>query len=77
MPIYEYSCDKCGELFEQLVSASDPKAKCPKCGSAKATKQFSSFAAHQSGAAASPCGMGDAPPCAMGGGCPSGRCRRS
>jgi putative FmdB family regulatory protein len=30
MPIYEYSCRKCGHAFEQLVRKGDIPA-CPKC----------------------------------------------
>ena len=43
MPIYEYRCGSCDELFEALVYAST-KVKCPECGSAKIEKQFSAFA---------------------------------
>lgn len=33
MPIYEYSCDKCGDQFEHLQGFSDkPLRKCKKCG---------------------------------------------
>jgi putative FmdB family regulatory protein len=34
MPLYEYYCDKCDEVFEARgsVSTSDQPAKCPKCG---------------------------------------------
>jgi putative FmdB family regulatory protein len=33
MPTYEYKCNKCGHLFEQLQSiTSKPLRKCPKCG---------------------------------------------
>ncbi len=32
MPTYEYSCPKCGHVFEQFQSMSDaPLKKCPKC----------------------------------------------
>ena len=33
MPLYEYYCENCGEVFEALrsVSASDKPAPCPKC----------------------------------------------
>jgi putative FmdB family regulatory protein len=32
MPTYEYKCDKCGHLFEQLQSiTAKPLRKCPKC----------------------------------------------
>ncbi|MGR3218984.1 MAG: FmdB family zinc ribbon protein [Candidatus Anammoxibacter sp.] len=43
MPIYEYDCDKCKERFE-FLQRSNEKAACPKCGSASATKVFSTFA---------------------------------
>ena len=34
MPLYEYYCEKCTEVFEALrsVSASEEPAICPKCG---------------------------------------------
>jgi putative FmdB family regulatory protein len=35
LPLYEYYCDKCDEVFEsvQPISKSDQPAACPKCGS--------------------------------------------
>ena len=35
MPIYEFRCLACGELFEMLMMRSDPEgeAGCPKCSS--------------------------------------------
>ena len=63
MPLYDYKCEKCGEQFEQLLSASNKNAavKCPKCNSTKTTRQFSSFtgtcsAGAGTGAAACPTG---------------------
>jgi len=34
MPLYEYYCDNCDNLFEALrsISQSDQPAKCPNCG---------------------------------------------
>jgi len=33
MPTYEYKCNKCGHLFEQLQSiTSKSSRKCPRCG---------------------------------------------
>jgi putative FmdB family regulatory protein len=34
MPLYEYYCENCNEVFEALrsVSASEQPALCPKCG---------------------------------------------
>ena len=46
MPIYEYVCDDCKTRYEKIVSASNGKAACPKCGSKRSTIQFSTFAAH-------------------------------
>ena len=45
MPIYEYVCDECKARYEKIVSASNGKAACPKCGSKRSTIQFSTFAA--------------------------------
>ncbi|HEX7654410.1 MAG TPA: zinc ribbon domain-containing protein [Verrucomicrobiae bacterium] len=50
MPIYEFSCSKCGKDSEILVrSASWSGTKCPHCGSEKISKKFSTFAAAGSG----------------------------
>jgi putative FmdB family regulatory protein len=72
MPIYEYKCEKCGSVFEQLVrSSSDRPDACPKCGGKKLAKQFSSFSAAVSGPAGGlPCDSGA---CAAGG-CAGGAC---
>lgn len=29
MPIYEYQCDKCKNIFEELLNKDIPKLKCP------------------------------------------------
>jgi putative FmdB family regulatory protein len=46
MPIYEYRCQACGMLFDQLrpMSASD-SATCPNCGSPEARRLVSRVAA--------------------------------
>ena len=45
MPIYEYTCGKCKHDFEHFArNLSDQPKKCPKCGSKRVKKQFSSFA---------------------------------
>jgi putative FmdB family regulatory protein len=44
MPIYEYSCTKCGHQFEKLQK--NPEAGtvlCPICGSTEVSKELSSF----------------------------------
>ncbi len=45
MPIYEYSCTKCKEVFSvfQSVNASEKDTKCPKCNSNDVKKKVSSF----------------------------------
>lgn len=46
MPIYEYVCEDCKSRYERIVTAKNSAAACPKCGSARSTIQFSTFAAH-------------------------------
>ncbi|HAN86613.1 MAG TPA: FmdB family transcriptional regulator [Firmicutes bacterium] len=43
MPIFEYKCAKCGDKFEELVTACCTEVKCPKCGSKEVSKLFSAF----------------------------------
>ena len=46
MPIYEFDCEKCKKTFDLVESISDydPKqVKCPKCGSKKVRRRFSSI----------------------------------
>ncbi|MDD4059722.1 MAG: zinc ribbon domain-containing protein [Kiritimatiellae bacterium] len=46
MPIYEYSCERCGKGFEHLAQSFDaPAPPCPSCGAKKARRQLSVFAA--------------------------------
>lgn len=40
MPIYEYSCEQCGNEFELLVRGKE-KAACPKCKSVKLERRVS------------------------------------
>ncbi len=62
MPIYEYKCARCGEVFEELVSLGGhgPAVRCPNCHSKRARKLVSAFAAKLSapsrGAACAPSG---------------------
>ncbi len=50
MPIFEYSCDDCGTMFEKLVrrSVEADAVRCPSCGKDHLTTRYSTFAA-QSG----------------------------
>jgi putative FmdB family regulatory protein len=45
VPIYEYICSGCGELFEafRAISADDADVSCPKCGRKNPKRKFSSF----------------------------------
>ena len=50
MPIYEFHCGKCGEDSEVLVRSSEWKGTpCPKCGSTRLEKMFSTFASSVAG----------------------------
>ena len=45
MPIFEYTCHKCGHSFEKLVlKQNGEKPVCPKCGSRRIEQEFSAFA---------------------------------
>ncbi len=62
MPIFEYKCSSCDELFETLVR-SNTQPTCPNCGGSYLAKQLSVFAAATSSsggsseqAAPGPCG---------------------
>ena len=75
MPIYEFVCKECGTLFEEmrLSSSAFNDIACPKCGTAKVEKAFSTFAPSV------PSGGGSSsPPCKGGsdrtGPCSSGMC---
>ncbi|MDY7000652.1 MAG: zinc ribbon domain-containing protein [Thermodesulfobacteriota bacterium] len=41
MPIYEYTCEKCGDEFEELIFHEGDTVKCPACGSQKTKKMIS------------------------------------
>ena len=45
MPIYEFKCNRCGNIFEQLVFSSDGEDKpiCPCCGEGDTCRLMSSF----------------------------------
>ena len=43
MPIYEYTCQNCGDDFECIVFRTDEPVECPKCGNKQPTKKMSSF----------------------------------
>jgi len=57
MPIYEYSCKKCGHQFEELVQSSADPIACPQCTESNVEKMFSTFGVGV---------VGDSLPCASG-----------
>jgi putative FmdB family regulatory protein len=45
MPIQEYHCKKCGNVFENIeIDVRTCSLQCPDCGSKEVQKQFSLFA---------------------------------
>ena len=67
MPIFEYQCEKCGEVTEVLEKANArTKPACPKCGERKMKKILSSFAVgNKGGSSGGSCSTGS---------CPTGTC---
>ncbi len=61
MPLYEFTCRKCGHRFEELLSlgeAAAGKVACPACKSKAVDKGFSSFATAGAGPASGSLGGG-------------------
>ena len=73
MPIYEYTCTKCGKDFEELVFGDDLPA-CPHCGAAETRKLMSR--AHCSGGNGGDDSFAPSMPASSGGcaGCSGGNC---
>lgn len=65
MPLHEYRCRKCEEVFEELIRRDDDEATlaCPRCGAKKPKRLMSAAAVSTGKSGAAPCG---AP---RGGGC--------
>jgi len=58
MPIYEYRCRKCGEVFEkyQKINEGGDHLTCPSCGKKKPEKVLSSFSSSKGSDSSSSCG---------------------
>jgi putative FmdB family regulatory protein len=41
MPIYEFECEGCGAVFEELVAAGAEAVPCPGCGSERTRRLMS------------------------------------
>lgn len=56
MPIFEYRCQACQNLFEVLVQGSEASSAvaCPKCQSGKVVKTISATSYRVGGGAATP-----------------------
>jgi putative FmdB family regulatory protein len=62
MPIFEFGCRACGEVFEDLVARADaPAPPCPRCGAGEVERRISAFAvtAGRPSSAPGPCGGAD------------------
>lgn len=48
MPIYEFKCNTCADIYEELVpmNTEGDRLACPSCGSVGARRLVSAFAAH-------------------------------
>lgn len=44
MPLREFSCQKCGHVFEALERTKAEKISCPSCGSFELKRKLSCFA---------------------------------
>ncbi|MBL7162990.1 MAG: zinc ribbon domain-containing protein [Anaerolineales bacterium] len=51
MPIFEFVCEECGQLFEELVRSANAIGEviCPGCQSEQVKKKLSVFASRVSG----------------------------
>lgn len=50
MPIYEFRCDSCQHVFEELQMFSDPDPEaCPKCSAASVRRMISNSTFHLKG----------------------------
>jgi putative FmdB family regulatory protein len=68
MPLYEYRCEPCNEVFEVLVRSASDVPECPRCRGRELARELSVPAAAQVGGKGSPLSVcGPAP--ASGGGC--------
>jgi len=77
MPVYEFACDKCGKMFEEFFRSMTERRKprCPKCGTPKVRKRFSTFAMGGGGRRGGNGGGGGGGGCASCGGGSCATCR--
>jgi len=75
MPMYDFSCQNCSMMFEELLTKDEDAAICPQCGAAGAVRMLSAPSPLKTGAF--PFKPGPAHPMAhmaggCGGACPGG-----
>ncbi|MBR4750220.1 MAG: zinc ribbon domain-containing protein [Thermoguttaceae bacterium] len=56
MPIYEFKCEKCGAVFEELTRNASEKPNCPECSSDQVVKRMSAPSTPGGKSADTPCG---------------------
>lgn len=68
MPLFEFECQECGEVFEELVRSSSWEGVfCPSCQSQQIRKKVSSFASRTAGSSYSLGNTSSSAACAPGG----------
>lgn len=57
MPLYEFECQKCGEIFEKLlgIDESTNDLRCPKCQAENSRKVLSVFSSASGGSSGASC----------------------
>jgi putative FmdB family regulatory protein len=74
MRLYDFRCDDCDRVFEELVESLADPVRCPACAGARTTRQLSGFAIGSSeGGAVGRADVGAGGSC-YGGGCAGGMC---
>ncbi|HEB29933.1 MAG TPA: zinc ribbon domain-containing protein [Spirochaetes bacterium] len=58
MPIFEYSCKECKNIFELFVRSTSESISCPECHGEEVAKLFSTFAHRSTGSTAASSGAG-------------------
>jgi putative FmdB family regulatory protein len=50
MPMYDFSCQDCTTVFEELLAKDEDAASCPQCGSARIVRMVSAPSPLKTGA---------------------------
>lgn len=74
MRLYDFRCNACGRVFEELVESRDDAVTCPACASGGATRQLSAFAIGRGEGRADTSRDAAPPGGCFGGGCAGGMC---